>query len=168
EPPAAEGGYLRDLTTGVDTRLGGAETGGATVVRPVAITPSASHALVHGGYGDLYLIDIENSTTVRADTNADGAPADKGVVAKGAAVSADGRYVVFLSEATNLVADPPEPFIEHVYLKDLETGDVVRVSSNAATGEEGTGNSRHPVITGDARFVLFPSYAQNLTPLVQK
>ena len=163
----AEGVYVLDLDTDSEERLGGPETGGLTVIRPVALTPSGAHALVISQAG-LYVIEIGTSATSRADTNADGQPADIPAEARGSAVSADGRYVTFLSEAANLVEDPPEPFIHHVYLKDMETGAIVRVSANQATGVEADKNSRHPVITPDGRFVLFPSYAENLTPLVER
>jgi len=70
--------------------------------RYVAFTSFASN-LVPGdtGYGDIFVRDRLNGTTVRVSTASGGVPA---MGTSGApSISADGRYVVFSSDATNLV-----------------------------------------------------------------
>jgi Tol biopolymer transport system component len=160
--PTAEGAYVRDLDSGTTDKLG--TPGGNSW--PLAITPTASHALVKV-YSGLYVVDLDTNAVDRADTNAGGEPANAGAVVDGQAISADGRYVVFTSRASNLVAEPTTQYRDHVFLKDMQTGDVTLVTKNAKTGAEADQNADAPVITWDGRYVFFPSWATNLTPLVQ-
>ncbi|MFO7546292.1 MAG: PKD domain-containing protein, partial [Trueperaceae bacterium] len=160
--PTAEGAYVRDLDGGTTDKLG-TPSGNAFVL---AITPSASHALVRT-YGGLYVVDLDTDAVTRADTNAADEPANAGAQSGGQSISADGRYVVFVSEASNLVPEPTSQYRDHVFLKDMETGEVTLVTKNPKTGDEADQNANAPVITWDGRYVFFPSWATNLTPLVQ-
>lgn len=76
-------------------------------------------------------------------------------------ISANGRYVAFVSEATDLAANDNN-FATDVFVRDRLTGQTILVSVNAA----GTGTadqfSRAPTITPDGRFVVFISAASNL------
>ncbi len=76
------------------------------------------------------------------------------------AISADGRYVAFESDATNLV-----PFDTNgdtdVFLHDRVSGVTQRVSSSSG-GQQGSGRSLQPSISGDGRVVVFHSHAPNL------
>jgi Tol biopolymer transport system component len=76
-------------------------------------------------------------------------------------ISDDGRFVVFNSFATNLVAGATNG-TQHVYVKDMTTGAVVRASVNDA-GEPGNRASQQPAISGDGRVVAFQSFATNFT-----
>ncbi len=78
------------------------------------------------------------------------------------ALSADGRYVAFLSTAA-LVADDTNNAFD-VYRKDRTTGEVVLVSrADGANGAAGNGNVFDaPSISADGRFVAFSSSASNL------
>lgn len=88
----------------------------------------------------------------------DGGPADgDSLVAK---VSGDGRYVVFASHATNLVAGDTEGKGD-VFRRDLQTGTTVRVSQTPA-GVGGDQTSWNPDVSDDGRFVVFRSSASNL------
>lgn len=75
-------------------------------------------------------------------------------------ISADGRWVVFNSFATNLVANDMEGY-QDVFLLDRNTGAIVRVSQTAA-GAGARGDSDSAVISADGRFVVFVSPAANL------
>jgi Tol biopolymer transport system component len=77
-------------------------------------------------------------------------------------VSADGRYVVFASEATNLIAGGSPPGVRQVYRVDRQTGEVIRVSQTPG-GTPGDGPSGDPVVSADGRHVAYPTLAQNLT-----
>ena len=77
-----------------------------------------------------------------------------------AVVSGDGRYVVFSSFASNLVAGDTNGFLD-VFVRDRRTSVTRRVSIGAA-GAQANGESFHPVISGDGRYVAFPSFASNL------
>lgn len=63
------------------------------------------------------------------------------------AVSADGHYVVFTSNATNLVSGISG---YQVYRKDLDTGQV-KLCSSSATGAAGNDSSMEPSISADGR-----------------
>jgi Tol biopolymer transport system component len=77
-------------------------------------------------------------------------------------VSADGRYVAFSSEAGDLV---PGDFNgrRDIFVRDNSTNAVARVSI-ATDGTEADGNSSHPSISDDGRYVAFESEATNLAP----
>src|SRR4030042_90783 len=74
-------------------------------------------------------------------------------------ISADGRYVAFASNATNLVT--PNTTGIQVFRKDLVTNQTVLVSANAA-GAQGDAASTSPAISNDGRFVAFHSTSTNL------
>lgn len=85
------------------------------------------------------------------------------------AVSADGRYVAFQSDATNLVAGPASGFAD-IYVRDTCLGapsgctaGTTRVSV-ANDGSLPNGNSRSPAISGNGRYMAFDSSATNLVP----
>jgi len=75
-------------------------------------------------------------------------------------ISADGRHVVFVSEASNLLADD-ENHAADVFLYDREA-DAIGWVSRAADGSSAGGESAWPVISGNGRFVAFQSDAANL------
>jgi hypothetical protein len=77
-------------------------------------------------------------------------------------ISRDGRFVVFASKATNLVADDTNAH-EDCFLRDRQTGTTERVSLGP-NGEEGDGDSWKPIVSSDGRYVLFTSAAANFTP----
>ncbi|MFO0984628.1 MAG: hypothetical protein U1E76_23375 [Planctomycetota bacterium] len=81
---------------------------------------------------------------------------------RGAALSDDGRLVVFSSQATNLVAGDTN-HCEDVFVHDRCTGTTARLSVDAA-GVESNGASYDPVISADGRYVAFESAARNLVP----
>jgi hypothetical protein len=74
-----------------------------------------------------------------------------------AAISPDGRFVAFSSEATNLVANDANAS-KDVFVRDRQTNVTTRVSLTSA-GTEAAGASDAGVITPDGRFVAFQSYA---------
>ena len=78
----------------------------------------------------------------------------------GPAISDDGRYVAFSSEATNLVRGDTN-FVDDVFVRDLLTNATTRVSVGN-NGAQGNGNSTDPSISADGRYVAFVSDASNL------
>ena len=70
-------------------------------------------------------------------------------------LSADGRYVVFASQASNLVVGDNNGVVD-VFLRDRIAGTTQRISVQA-NGAESTCASRHASITPDARHVVFSS-----------
>ncbi len=78
-------------------------------------------------------------------------------------MSADGRYVVFSSNASNL--DPRDPnTISDIFVRDMEAGMTFLVSVNYTGTGPGNDYSYDPRISPDGRFVAFTSYASNLAP----
>ncbi len=74
--------------------------------------------------------------------------------------SADGRYVVFESAASNLVNGDTNG-CEDVFVKDVQTGAITRVSTDS-NGNQGNSYSEYPSISSDGCYVAFMSYASNL------
>jgi Tol biopolymer transport system component len=97
--------------------------------------------------------------TVRVDLNSTGVQADSHG-AENPAVSANGRWVVFESTATNLVANDNNNRGD-VFLRDRKTGETKRLSVSSG-GVEGNGASTHPSISGDGRWIAFTTAATNL------
>ncbi len=77
-------------------------------------------------------------------------------------MSADGRYVAFESDATNLDPDSND-LVTDVFVRDLKTNTTILVSrAGGPTGAVGDANSRDPSISADGHRVAFVSNADNL------
>lgn len=82
--------------------------------------------------------------------------------AREASISADGRFVAFRSDATNI--DAGSGGNAHVYVKDLQTG-VLELVSRTATGaypSVGALSGSVHSMSADGRFVLFTTNAANI------
>ncbi|MGH2491046.1 MAG: TolB family protein, partial [Candidatus Limnocylindria bacterium] len=104
------------------------------------------------------IADAFAGQTTRVSVNSDGAAANMST--SPGVLSADGRYVVFWSTATNLVAGVFTSGA-HVYRHDRLTGLTVIVSV-AMTGNPGNNVSRDPSISANGRYVVFTSFATDL------
>ena len=76
------------------------------------------------------------------------------------AISVDGRFVAFDSNASNLVTGDHNG-TNDVFVADLQTGKVIRVSVGA-NKVEANGASSSAAISGDGRYIAFESTATNL------
>jgi WD40 repeat protein len=76
------------------------------------------------------------------------------------AVSADGAFVAFVSNATNLVASDTNGVYD-VFIRDRAAGVLERISVDSS-GAEADGASNLPVLTPDGQLVVFVSFATNL------
>lgn len=76
------------------------------------------------------------------------------------AISRDGRWVAFTSAASNLVPGDVNNRLD-VFVRDTTTGETLPVSLSSA-GQQGNLDSYSPSISGDGRFVVFDSFANNL------
>lgn len=79
-----------------------------------------------------------------------------------AAISANGRYVAFMSYDHSLVANDNNQSSD-VFVHDRQTGVTERVSVGTG-GVEADGNSDTPSISADGRYVAFTTTAGNLAP----
>lgn len=126
-----------------------------------ALFQSAADNLVAGdvnGVRDLFIHDALTGTTTCISVDLTGVPGN-GESSFGR-LTPDGRYVVFTSEATNLVARDVngEP---DVFVRDLTHGVTELVSVNNA-GYEGNSSSGGGTISANGRYVAFASNATNL------
>jgi Tol biopolymer transport system component len=80
------------------------------------------------------------------------------------ALSANGRYVAFATESTNLGRIDKRD-IEDVFVRDLKTNRTILVSrAGGKRGAAGDGDSSNPSISANGRYIAFESYAGNLGP----
>ncbi len=98
-------------------------------------------------------IKVASETAAGADAGAPTADPD---------ISADGRYVVFRSWATNLAGANADTNYWDIYVKDMQTGEIRRVSTSVTNGDA-NGDCLDPRISADGRYVVFASSANNLT-----
>ena len=118
---------------------------------------------VTNGCNEIFLRDLWSGQTALVSAAADGTPAAGGVNWNGV-MSANGRYVVFASTATNLVATATAINSNYfnIFRKDMQSGAVALVSV-AFDGTNGArGDCSAPVISTDGRYVAFQSTANNL------
>jgi len=128
--------------------------------RFVAFSSGASN-LVPGDTNelqDIFVHDRQMGTTERVSVSSTGSQGN-GTVGYGT-ISADGRFVAFESEASNLVAGDTNEASD-VFVHDRQTGVTERVSISSS-GEEANQSCTQPAISGDGRFVAFRSLAANL------
>jgi len=76
------------------------------------------------------------------------------------AITRDGRYVAFASEATNLVPRDRNQSAD-IFLRDLRTHSTALIS-RSVSGGTANGPSSNPVVSADGRFVAFQSQASDL------
>jgi Ca2+-binding RTX toxin-like protein len=107
---------------------------------------------------DVFLKDLSTGAISRLSTTAGGAQANGGNST--AHFSSDGRFVVFTSAATNLVAGDTNNF-DDIFLKDLTTG-AVTLLSTTANGTQTNGNSSNAQLSQDGHLMVFSSVATNL------
>src|SRR5262245_53586463 len=106
-------------------------------------------------------------STVRVSVASDGTQADRDSTAP--AISADGRFVVFVSIADNLVSDDTNGAAD-IFLRDTckaaKPPCIPSTSrlSVATDGTQGDFDSGAPAMSADGRFVAFQSFATNLVP----
>ena len=108
---------------------------------------------------DVFVRDRQTGVTSRVSVDSSGAQTGGGFAAT---ISSDGRYVAFVSTASDLVAGDTNG-VEDVFVHDRQTGQTVRASVDSA-GAQGDSMSVLPSISGDGRRVAFCSAATNLVP----
>ncbi|MEP6488698.1 calcium-binding protein [Microcoleus vaginatus GB2-A3] len=109
---------------------------------------------------DIFVRDLLTNTTTRVSVDAAGNPGND--ISYDPSISADGRFVAFQSDATNLVPGDTNNSGD-IFVRDLLTNTTTRVSVGSA-GNQGNSLSRRSSISGDGRFVAFASDATNLVP----
>ena len=117
------------------------------------------------GGEDVFLRDLQSGKTTRLDVSSYGRQSSRGSQSASPAISADGRYVAFLSNATNLVSGDTNR-VTDIFVRDRKRGRTVRVSvgprGRQARDLRSRNGSTFPSISADGRFVAFVSSATNL------
>jgi Tol biopolymer transport system component len=115
------------------------------------------------GQNDIFVHDTLNHVTTRVSVASGGAQANNYNLE--GRLSADGRFVVFLSDATNLVTGDTNSERD-VFVHDRQSGVTTRVnlttSGAQADGITAPNDFDRPAISGDGRYVVFNSFAANL------
>ena len=75
-------------------------------------------------------------------------------------LSSDGRFAAFASNASNLVKGDTNGCTD-IFVRDRQSNATTRISL-ASSGSQGNGNSFHPDISADGRYIVFASKASNL------
>jgi hypothetical protein len=107
---------------------------------------------------DIFVHDRQTSTTTRVSVASDGTQGDERFFQP--AISGDGRFVVFESDASNLVSNDTNNETD-LFVHDRQTGTTTLVSI-ASDGTQGNSRSFDPAISADGRFIVFNSIATNL------
>jgi Tol biopolymer transport system component len=113
---------------------------------------------------DAFMRDRLTGVTTRISVSTSGAQAQATSDAFGGshatAISGDGRYIVFRSDAPNLVRHDTNRAPD-IFVRDLIARTTRRMSVSTA-GMEANGRSDEPAISADGRYVAFSSVATNL------
>lgn len=130
--------------------------------RYVLFESDASNLVANDSNGarDVFVRDLVRGVTMHASVNAAGEGSGNGESAS-ASISRDGRYVVFESDATNLVAGDTNG-LRDVFVRDLVDGITTLVSRATDNVAPGNGAADTAAISADGRLVLFRSSASNL------
>lgn len=170
--------FAADVMTMAVRRLS-VDSSGRQMAAGSSFAPSASHdgryvvfsstAALDGSWGradegrarvDVYRRDTRLGVTIKISE------APEGGVANGssydAAISADGRFVAFVSDATNLAGRRDRNGAADIYLRDTVAA-TTSLASHNAQGDSANGPSRRPVLSADARVLVFQSDASDLT-----
>jgi hypothetical protein len=109
---------------------------------------------------DIFLFDSQTGLVRRISVSQQGAQGNG--ASNNPAISANGRYVAFESNANNLVLGDTNGFSD-IFVVDTLTGLIVRASGANATGGQANNPSFRPAMSSDGRYVVFESTATNLT-----
>jgi Tol biopolymer transport system component len=104
---------------------------------------------------DVFVRDLQQGSTERVSIGDGEEEGNSGTIGYGGGISSDGRYVVFPSDATNLVADDTNS-LPDVFRRDRTAGETLRVNLNS-TGTQMTDGYFYesPVIAGNGMVIAF-------------
>jgi hypothetical protein len=111
------------------------------------------------GSPDVFVRDRQASTTTRVSVSSGGGQANGSSLWP--RISADGRFVAFVSVATNLAGPDANGTVEDVYVHDMQTRTTRRVSLSSA-GVQANSVSTVPSLSSDGQTLAFVSFATNL------
>ncbi|TML06018.1 MAG: hypothetical protein E6G41_08790 [Actinobacteria bacterium] len=170
--------FLRDLQTGTTSLVSAAPGGGPGNGASGAPSISAGGAFVSfaskasnlvagdtNGVSDVFVRDLVLAKTSRVSVDSHGRQQNRAVAdpfQQISGISRDGRFVVFDSDATNLVGADANQHTD-VFLRDRRRHTTVLVSASSLN-VQGNNDSFSPLISADGRIVAFQSLATNMAP----
>ncbi|MBV6457984.1 MAG: hypothetical protein HONBIEJF_01105 [Fimbriimonadaceae bacterium] len=165
--------YVRDLhgwgITCVSTPLDGFVKDGGSYNPAISadgrfiVFSSYSTGLVVGDgnqASDIFLYDWQSGSTELVSVSTSGSAANHD--STNPSISADGRFVVFDSHASNLVGSDTNGCAD-IFIRDRLLGITSRVNVSAS-GQQANSTSYDPWIAGNGLVVAYESYASNLGP----
>ncbi len=126
----------------------------------VAFISDGANLVRHDSNGayDVFLRDMTTGTTQRVSVTSKGAQTNGGLGR--VTMSADGRDIVFQSDAWNIVPND-ENGVQDIFVHDMQTGKTFRASVSSS-GAEANAYSGNAMISADGSIVVFESDASNL------
>ncbi len=111
---------------------------------------------------DIFVRDLITHKTIRVSVADDAFSSQSNGDSYNPSISADGRYVYFESDASNLVSGDTN-YSKDVFVRDLLEGTTKRVSlTNDPDNSEVNNSSYDSSISADGRYIAFNSYADNI------
>lgn len=112
------------------------------------------------GVASIYVYDRSTKTTTLVSRQ--GGPGGVGADdhSNDGELSSNGRFVAFNSDATNL-GFPTAPFTSNIYVFDLKN-ETLELISRKSNGDPANDSSYDPEISGNGRYVMFNTAADNL------
>ena len=159
-----------DTSERVSIRFDGSTEGNAASSKPsisanglaVAFQSHASNLVLgdRNRVEDIFVHDREAGITERVSVNSAATSAGNRA-SSNPSINADGRFVAFESEASNLVNSDGNGVVD-IFFHDRDNGNTDRISVKSAGSQAGNNASFNPSISADGQFVAFESRASNL------
>jgi uncharacterized repeat protein (TIGR01451 family) len=167
--------YLRNRATGTIERISvshdGSEVFGTSEDPVVANGPvvafasSAPNLVPDDGESnvDVFVRDLSgpSPTTERVSVSSAEQPAGPFDTSRNPAISSNGRFVAFQSDAQNFTSPAQTALFSDIFVRDRQAGTTTLASPDGA-GREASGQSEDPEISAGGRFVAFASFASDL------
>ena len=163
--------YLANVSAHTVTRITGATGGSHPTIsadgRFVAFNSDDPNLVPNdtNGHWDIFVKELSTGNFRLASVAANGGATNQSSIFT--AISRDGRYVAFVSEASNLVPADTDQNVD-LFRRDLtnNTTEWISVAADGGPGREPNGNpggAFMPAISGNGRQVTFISRSSNLT-----
>ena len=162
--------YIKNLLTGELKLVSGNLAGDAGNERSFGMSISSDNRYVlfeskatnlaaagSNGFSQLYIKDLTTGSVQLVSSS--NLASQGGNNSTYASFSADGKNIVFISEANDLVANDSNN--TDVFVKNLQTS-VVKLVSTSSLGVAANGHSSHASFSADGRYVSFQTTATNL------
>ncbi len=176
EPPVLVTGGLTNVGGASDSFLGAITPDG----RRTVFVSHANNLTTNDdlrAHSDIFVRDFQAGTTLLVSVSRNGGGGGDGN-SQYTSISTTGRYVVFASDASNLILNDTNG-VSDVFRRDLQTGTTELISVAAsggvapASGFRSTSGASKPVATPDGRWIAFESSSiglvegdTNLTPKI--